>query len=296
MPSSMQDNIYIPCPLAPWNHSKGHDHSRGFSIKVDPFGRSPCYCWNTECGFKGNLLQLILAYERVSNDKQKGAIKTYNQCSTIDLGDIETLLEDDEEECAAVDPKILEQYAPFRTPWRGLTASTLEKWDVRFDETRNRILFPVYTRDRVLVGAVGRTVGSHKIKYLNYWGFKKSKVLFGEGIDDHKHVVILEGQVDALTVWQAFGGAMSSVAIMGSKPSQNQLFRIKTYYESAVIFLDNDSAGLKGLNFLIEGLVDHIPISYVWKPYHGNDPGELTAREIVSLVTDAAPIERGVLL
>lgn len=289
---SRQENIYVSCPLAQWTHQNGYDKSRGFSIKVNPFGGSPCYCWNTACGFKGTLFQLLAKFEDYSEAYNQHARDIYSTNSSLDPSDLLNFLEEDFEGAEKLDISMLDGYPPFREPWRELTPKTLEAWDVRLDAQKSRVLFPVYTRDQELVGAVGRTVNGHKLKYLNYWGFKKSRVLFGEGVDCNKHVIILEGQVDALKVWQAFDGTRAAVALMGSKPSKTQLHRLVTYYDSATIFLDNDVAGLAGLLPLVEGLIKEMPVFNVSKPYKG-DPGALSSEEIVSLVTNAVPIILG---
>ena len=288
--SERQDNIYVSCPLAPWTHQNGYDKSKGFSIKVNPFGASPCYCWNPACGFKGTLFQLIMEHEKHSNCFNQSARDVYNIHSSLDPTDVLSFLnESTPQEAEKLDISLLDEYPPFREPWRGLRRSTLKAWDVRYDKRRNRVLFPVFTRDQELVGAVGRTTNGHKLKYLNYWGFKKSRVLFGEGVDTNNHVVILEGQVDALRVWQAFNGEMSAIALMGSKPSKTQLHRLITYYDSATIFLDNDLAGMSGALPLVEGLINEMPVFHVKKPYVG-DPGALSSEQIVSLVTNAVPV------
>jgi len=117
------------------------------------------------------------------------------------------------------------------------------------DRFRNRLLFPIRTREGRVVGFGGRALGDAMPKYLNSPQtviFDKSALLFGldlaqESIRREDQVVIVEGYMDAIAAHQ-FGYA-NIVAAMGTAVTEQQIGLVKRLSRNIVLALDADAAG-----------------------------------------------------
>jgi DNA primase len=117
------------------------------------------------------------------------------------------------------------------------------------DRFRNRLLFPIRTREGRVVGFGGRALGDAMPKYLNSPQsviFDKSTLLFGldlaqETIRRDDQVVIVEGYMDAITAHQ-FGYA-NVVAAMGTAVTEQQIGLVKRLSRNIILALDADAAG-----------------------------------------------------
>jgi DNA primase len=117
------------------------------------------------------------------------------------------------------------------------------------DRFRNRLLFPIRTREGRTVGFGGRALGDAIPKYLNSPQspiFDKSALLFGldlaqEAVREADQVVIVEGYMDAIAAHQ-FGYA-NAVAAMGTAVTEQQIGLVKRLSRNIVLALDADAAG-----------------------------------------------------
>jgi DNA primase len=117
------------------------------------------------------------------------------------------------------------------------------------DRFRNRLLFPIRTREGRVVGFGGRALGDAIPKYLNSPQsviFDKSALLFGldlaqEATRRADQVVIVEGYMDAIAAHQ-FGHA-NVVAAMGTAVTEQQIGLVKRLSRNIVLALDADAAG-----------------------------------------------------
>lgn len=117
------------------------------------------------------------------------------------------------------------------------------------DRFRNRLLFPIRTREGRTVGFGGRALGDAVPKYLNSPQspiFDKSALLFGldlaqEAVREADQVVIVEGYMDAISAHQ-FGYA-NAVAAMGTAVTEQQIGLVKRLSKNIVLALDADAAG-----------------------------------------------------
>jgi DNA primase len=195
------------------------------------------------------------------------------------------------------------------------------------DRFRNRLLFPIRTREGRVVGFGGRALGDAMPKYLNSPQsviFDKSALLFGldlaqESIRREDQVVIVEGYMDAIAAHQF--GYPNVIAAMGTAVTEQQIGLVKRLSRNIVLALDADAAGqgatVRSLEML-PGALDHelasvgvvkeqsrsgpstmilaqrrfkAKISIVELP-EGKDPDELIRREPSSwprVVADATP-------
>ena len=117
------------------------------------------------------------------------------------------------------------------------------------DRFRNRLLFPIRTREGRVVGFGGRALGDAIPKYLNSPQsviFDKSGLLFGldlaqESIRQDDQVVIVEGYMDAIAAHQF--GYSNVVAAMGTAVTEQQIGLVKRLSRNIVLALDADAAG-----------------------------------------------------
>ncbi len=202
-----------------------------------------------------------------------------------------------------------EQYAPYGGKYhkylkrRGITLEAAKIWESGWDRKRKRVLFPVRNYRGSLVGAVGRTIHRFsQIKYLNYWDFKKGKVLFGEHLaSGGKGVVLVEGLLDAVVVWQNLGPMREEydvVSTLGSYLSEIQLEKLVRFWGQVVILYDNNSAGREGADYAVRRLHRRTHIrkaEYVGgDPDDGGyeDPAELPV-DLLQKMIDEAPLAWG---
>jgi len=130
----------------------------------------------------------------------------------------------------------------------GLLARS-EKTGNYFDMLRARVVLPIRDVRGTVVGFSGRVLDDSEPKYLNTPEtalFNKRNVLFGlhearEAILRDKQVVVVEGQLDFISLFQA--GFEAAVASQGTAFTPEQARLLKRYAETVVFAYDSDSAG-----------------------------------------------------
>lgn len=127
------------------------------------------------------------------------------------------------------------------------------------DKFRHRLMFPITNISGKVVGFTGRVLDSKdQPKYLNSPEtpiFNKGRILYGlsvvkEEIQKSNAVVLVEGQMDALSSYQA--GVKNVVASSGTAFTGDQLETLRRYAETLILALDADSAGSEATKRAIE--------------------------------------------
>lgn len=121
------------------------------------------------------------------------------------------------------------------------------------DRFRSRIMFPLIDHTGKVVGFTGRIypINNEVTKYLNSPEtelFKKSQFLYGLysaalPIKEKKEVIVVEGQMDFLSAWQA--GVTNVAAVSGTALTEDQLRLLKRYCHKILFAFDEDEAGLR---------------------------------------------------
>lgn len=125
---------------------------------------------------------------------------------------------------------------------RGFTWETVNHWGIRYDNVLDAVVLPVFSGGK-LIGTVTRNTLPYLPKYENS-NFHKNDVLFGEISNQVALIIICEGVLDALWLWQ---NGYNAASILGSELSQNQVEIIRRYrFGEIVLALDNDDPGEKG--------------------------------------------------
>lgn len=177
---------------------------------------------------------------------------------------------------------------------RGLAPGTIDAWQLGYARFPNQAIIPVrapFTDE--LRGVIRRNLTPGVMpKYLNPRGFPKNHTLFGSWMSpdrdrDHRDRVVLgEGPMDAIKIWQAgFNGR----AIMGSRLSREQVGILLKYgVNKVVLFLDDDAPGFRAALGAYGRLKRRFDVRAAMYPQvRATDPGDLTDPQIRRAVADA---------
>jgi len=132
------------------------------------------------------------------------------------------------------------------------------------DKFQNRIIFPIANQTGKIVAFTGRIVPNNGYdpegvpKYVNSPEtliFNKSKSLYRldkskQFILEKKGVIIVEGQLDFLTMWQS--GFKNVVAISGTGLTEEHLVRLKRLADVIFLSFDKDKAGIQAMERSLE--------------------------------------------
>jgi DNA primase len=200
-------------------------------------------CFNPSCGKKGNFRQL---FRHITGRSFQSTFKLdpVELQKKIDAGFIQKQEEHIDLSPIAIDYESTDSIAKIQSFIdRGLSRNTLKFFEIGFSDVKNRIVIPVRNHQYKVVGLIGRAImPDQDPRYLYNKGFKRAEVLFN--IQNAKHysdVIIVEGSVDAMKVHEA--GFPNVVATLGAQVSSYQLKLVKKYFDSIIIFSDNDPAG-----------------------------------------------------
>ena len=122
------------------------------------------------------------------------------------------------------------------------------------DRFKGRIIFPLFDHRGNNIGLAGRILPSIKTeagKYINSPEtevYHKSKVLYGlnlirRDIKKENSVVVVEGELDMISSWQA--GVKNTVAIKGTALTEDQVGLLNRFCNEFILALDSDAAGDK---------------------------------------------------
>ena len=132
---------------------------------------------------------------------------------------------------------------------RKISQATCEKFDYTIGEMSGHSVQIAHYRD-----ADGQVVAQHvrtKDKSFPWFGDKSSALLFGQHLfrDGGRKVIITEGEIDCLTVSQAFGNKYPVVSLVsGAQGAKNDIKKSYEWlcgYEEVVLFFDMDDPGRK---------------------------------------------------
>lgn len=131
---------------------------------------------------------------------------------------------------------------------RWFTDETIDAFELGYDPMSNAGIIPVRNIDGGLIGVIRRFLDDDvELRYRYPKGFKRSTNLFASWFVDRDPdattVVLVEGSLDAVNVWQAGYDAM---AVYGSSVSRSQVRILRRMGVSRIVlFFDDDAAGKK---------------------------------------------------
>jgi DNA primase len=121
------------------------------------------------------------------------------------------------------------------------------------DRFRNRVIFPIYSDKKQIIGFGGRVMDASQPKYLNSPEtefFKKKETLYNlsaakDEIRKSKEVYVVEGYMDVISMHQA--GFTNVVATLGTALTSFHLLKLWKYVDTPTICMDGDQAGIEAL-------------------------------------------------
>lgn len=149
--------------------------------------------------------------------------------------------------------KFLVEKKKFRTMDIEKAGIGYPKGNLFVDRLRGRVIFPLFDHRGNTVGFAGRimptALNQEMAKYINTPEtslYHKSNLLYGlsltkEAIKKKKTVIVVEGELDAISSWQV--GVKNVVAIKGSALTEEQIRLVSRFAKKAVLALDSDMAG-----------------------------------------------------
>ena len=247
-------------------------------------------CFNPSCGKKGNFRQLYFhltgkpygkdfALDKLSIEKQLNSFKYVKE-------NVNELVIDD----VVIDYSNKDHIGKIITLIeRGLSIETLQYFEVGFSNEKNRVVIPVRAHNYKLTGFIGRAVESHQEpRYLYNKGFKRADNLFNiQNAKQHPSCIIVEGSIDCMFVHQA--GFPNVIATLGAAVSEKQVKIIRKFFDSIIIFSDNDDAGEAMRRGIIE-MCRGKDLSFASIPMGLKDPGEMSGNEIQEAINNKQKI------
>ena len=173
---------------------------------------------------------------------------------------------------------------------RRFTAETIEAWDLGYDAIENDAIIPIRDVNGKLISIARRRLGKDREgpKYLYQKGFQRTHNLFGSWMVDDDMVVITEGPLDTISVWQAGYPAVAQYGSALNERQVNLLHQMGVY--SVVLFYDNDLAGRKATEHAIPLLRDFMTYAVDYRVGDPKDPAAMSTNRIRKRVSGALPI------
>lgn len=270
------DDVLITCPF----HANGHEKTPAcfvYSGESDSMERGTFHCFT--CHEKGPLYKLVGACFGRDNEFGKDwLIQHYGSLvssSELKLNPIS--LERNKEEY--LDESILdnfESYHPYLEK-RHLSKEVCERFKVKYDPDTSCIVFPVWDRYGKLKFLTRRSVISKKF-IIDSNASKDNIYLLNEVIKNNLNtVVVVESQINALTLWQ-YG--YPAIALFGAGTTDGQMKQLnQSPIRHYILAYDNDQAGIKGSNNFKKLIRKDVFVDELIMPV-GRDVNDLTSEEI----------------
>lgn len=313
--------ISVSCPLAGKVidgrrfHQDSYDSNHSCSVKIVDDNPSLVRCFSGFCGFQGTWLRLL--QKALEGDSRPEIQKLLEDIAKIENITLEARVERNKKALEKLANQKLEleldrdilpetRWDPYRDKVpsyalsRGILLETCKKWGLGYDKLGKRLVFPVRRRDGKLVGMQGRDVtGQADRKHHNYEGLKKEKYLLGAHLlEEGKPIVVVEGAVGAVKVYQALYPEACVVAPLGEGFSKWHADTITDCNPPCVyIFTDGDAAGRAIASKIEYQLHGRVPIKVMECPVEVDekgkkvwDAGNLPSDHITRLYKNAKPV------
>lgn len=251
--------VSAQCPFAPYTHSKGTDRSASFGVAIQSEGYSGFNCLS--CGEHGSLRTMLETLEDYTGNDYSKLVEFVDSAETpVAYLPWEERVERQRELPNPLDQEAFDEvFSPaidYREAVRYFQArhldpDTMEKLDLRFDESRHRILFKAM-RDGELYGVSGRSTLDSATNKVRVYNYPKSLFLLNEEniqFDNlSRPVIVVEGLM-ALPELYSLGIEewADPVALQGSKMSIAQRDRLVEFDKPILLMLDNDEVGKQGI-------------------------------------------------
>src|SRR5690625_1630317 len=200
----MRGWLMASCPFAKWKHTSGRDRNPSFGVSINDKGLSGYNCFS--CGQTGRISGLVRALSHF-REVDYGDLAIRAEMAESAVPEFEEIGKRlwDEKPNNPINPAIVEGF--YRPVWevpeyreyvegRGVTERTAECVGLLADEEKQRVLFPVYDRQKNLYGFTGRLIyeDEDRPKIKDYYGLSKESNLLGaEFLHESEEVLLVEG-------------------------------------------------------------------------------------------------------
>jgi len=309
VPSS-NGRVMVPCPLASHFHSGGEDTRPSLCIWYDETPvRWKCYA----CHEKGRLWELAQSYADLNDSESVRRLATQLvdedklSCAQQVEARVRRVMDADkwfraaEPSGASLAEDAIERYPPV---WESARAvrylrtrvsyrETIDRFDLRYDSDRDRVVFPVRRPDGTLAGAVGRVcvkeLDAGVLPYLNYYGFQGVTCLGGANhMEAASSIIVVEGFCDMLRIdkW-ARDRSAAVVCTWTSQLSAEHAHQLVARNLRVSIWYDNDDAGNKGYYEARKRLSGRVARITRGVLQYKSDPGDLTEGQFDRVYSNA---------
>jgi len=253
--------------------------------------RSPSWSMNAKtglwichsCGARGTLSSLVS--ELSGEPDSIIAVHTF----LVESGLNRLTLEPTEEKRPEVDWRLFAQFeAPSdnRLKTRGISRESANKYGIRYSREKQAWILPMTTAWGELLGWQEKA----KRMTLNYpTGIKKSETLFGLDKATTTTGLIVESPLDVARLDTVIDG-ISGVASFGAHVSKKQVALLSEHFDSLIIALDNDTAGISA-GAKLHKMLPAFRYGVKWLSYahtDAKDIGEMTHAHLVQAISEAS--------
>lgn len=248
------------CVLARWTHKNGTDNNPSFGLSVDPGKASHWNCYS--CG-SGSVEELLGGVEfHLAKNNQDPKLYGLDILAARTLLDSEEVLVQTLPEYQEFQPNEQHEFQEWPAYWidsflpavnnqealaylnyRGVTAETAMKRDLRWDYKRRMIVFPYHNVYGKFAGARGRAIDPGVEGFKKHYDYQWNKVNNSklcwyneQSLQLPGPVVVVEGQFDVLQVLKVYPKVVGNLT---AKPVMSKMGRL-LQSDALVHIPDND--------------------------------------------------------
>lgn len=266
----------LSCPFAEYFHNKKTDNRPSFQISKDD---ESYYCYSCKC--KGPFWDLLDQIKFLENRQDLNEdIKSLLSPKKFVVPSCKTWFKYKENKKVSLPQELLDRFpAAVETKavdyirYRNIDLNLAKRYNLRYDEERNRLLFPIYD-ELNFVGFQGRALEKDENKYYNYFNIEKSHYLGGTNhLTNHRVIIVVEGFISLLKLKYLIP-EFNVVTVFGSTLSDEQAIKLINYDKLIISCFDNDEAGNSGRLIFNEKL-----------KYNRHKPKNLTLPEDIDTIS-----------
>lgn len=177
--------------------------------------------------------------------------------------------------------------------------------DKNYSFYQNRLMFPIYNKQRKIIAFGGRTLGRDKAKYINSGDtplYNKSINLYGlaqalNSSNRNDPIIVVEGYIDVIKMHQS--GFDKTVAPLGTALTAAQIKTIWNISSSPIICFDGDKAGYKAAGTIACNMLSLLrpghSLQFATLP-EGLDPDDYLKQKgkasLIEVLRNAIPLSR----
>lgn len=126
---------------------------------------------------------------------------------------------------------------------RGFTWETVNHWQMVYNQGADSLIIPIFWEGE-MVGTVTRNTNPALPRYKNSDNLPVERIFFGEISRDRRDIILVEGVLDAIWLWQL---GYHAVCLLGANLTRFQVSVLLQYrFGEITLALDNDEAGRIG--------------------------------------------------